>query len=206
MIELAKGIHFSTKEEVCCVPNMEGQYEAAKKEFDAASKNIVNGYVVGESDDSRFKYYFEINIDSSKVWDLFWDIENVLFAELDEIYCVYGLKDEEAELSDYKDKSFIKKTLEKYKFSIVNDGFLSVGIAFDKVIVEEVFIESYKYLKVYTSQFDKIVEILGKYDLKENPNLRFIDEFIVASESMADEEKGIPHADTIVEELRELLK
>ena len=31
MIELAKGIRFPTKEEVCCVPNMEGLYEAAKK-------------------------------------------------------------------------------------------------------------------------------------------------------------------------------
>lgn len=37
MIELAKGIRFPTKEEVCCVPNMEGQYEAAKKEFDCVT-------------------------------------------------------------------------------------------------------------------------------------------------------------------------
>ena len=104
MIELAKGIHFPTKEEVCTVPDYEAEYEAAKKAFDANKENICNGYIISESDDPRFKYAYEINIDASRLWDFFWDIGKALFSELDDIYCIYGLKDEEMQLTDYKTK------------------------------------------------------------------------------------------------------
>ncbi len=205
MIELAKGIRFPTKEEVCCVPNMEKKYDNEKKIFESDSKKIVNGYTVSESDDERFKFSFEINIDVSRLRNLFWDIGTALFSELDEIYCIYGLKDsEEMELTDYKNKGLIRKTLEQYKYSFVNDGFLAVGIAFDKEIIEEVFIETYKYIRMYTSQMDKMLEVFNKYDLKEVQDMRFIDEFLVVSESMFDEENGIPHADDIVEELNKI--
>ena len=56
-------------------------------------------------------------------------------------YCIYGLKDEEMQLTDYKTKEYVKSVFEKFKYSIVHDGFLSVAISFDKEIVEEVFIE-----------------------------------------------------------------
>ncbi len=202
MIELAKGIHFPTKEEVCIAPNMEAKYTSAKKDFERNKNNITNGYMFSENEDYKgFKFAYEINIDASLLWDLFWDIGDTLFEELDDIYCIYGLKDEEMELTDYKPKDCIKSVLEKYKYSIVNDGFLSVGIAFDKEIIEEVFIESFKYLRVYTSQKDKLDAVLEKYNLKENPNLRFIDEFIVCSETVADDSKNVLHPDDIVKAL-----
>ena len=127
------------------------------------------------------------------------DEDNIFRSE--EFRSLYGLKDEEMELTDYKPKDCIKSVLEKYKYSIVNDGFLSVGIAFDKEIIEEVFIESFKYLRVYTSQKDKLDAVLEKYNLKENPNLRFIDEFIVCSETVADDSKNVLHPDDIVKAL-----
>ena len=201
MLELPKGIHFPTKEEVCSVPDMEAEYESAKKTFNENKENISNGYLISESDDPRFRFAYEINIDASRLWDFFWDISQALFGELDDIYCIYGLKDEEMSLTDYKPKDYIKSVLEKYKYSIVHDGFLSVGVAFDKEIVEEVFIESYKYLRIFTTQKDKVDSVLSKYDLKENPDMRFIDEFIVVSETVSDESKGILHPDDIVDEL-----
>ena len=181
---------------------MEAKYKAAKKEFDSESKYITNGYNLSvNEEDVKFKFVYEINIDSSRLWNLFWDIGNALFEEFDNIYCIYGLKDEEMELTDYKDKSYIKKILEKYKYSIVNDGFLSVGIAFDKDIIEEVFIESFKYLRVFTSQKEKIQSVLAMYNLHEKQDLRFIDEFFVCSETVADAENGVLHPDDIVKKL-----
>ena len=205
MIELVKGIHFPTKEEFCSVPNMEARFATEKERFDIDNKYISNGYTVTENEkDTRYKFIYEINIDASRLWSLFWDIGNVLFEELDEIYCIYGLKDEEMELTDYRDKYYIKKILEKYEYSIVNDGFLSVGIAYDKEIVEEVFIESFKYLRVFTSQRGKIETVLAKYNLPEKQNLKFIDEFIVCSETVADAEKGILQPEDIVKDLNNI--
>ena len=201
MLELPKGIYFPTKEDVCSVPGMEAEYESAKKAFEENKENITNGYVISESDDPRFKFAYEVNIDASRLWDFFWDISEAMFGELDDIYCIYGLKDEEMQLTDYKPKEYIKSVLEKYKYSIVHDGFLSVGVAFDKEIIEEVFIESYKYIRILTTQKNEVESVLAKYDLHENTDIRFIDEFIVASETVEDKSNGILHPDDIVEEL-----
>jgi len=210
MLELAKGIHFPSKSEFCCTPEIKkSEYIKAKEIFDSECENITNGYkiIIQNQKDTGYKYYFEINVDASLLWNLFWDIGDTLFDELNNIYCIYGFKDsEDFELGDYKDKKYIKSVLQKYEYSIVNDGFLSLGIAFDKGIVEEVLIDSFKFLRVFTSQKEKLLSVLEKYNLSEKTDIRFIDEFAVVSETVANQENNVLHPEDIINELNEVFK
>lgn len=70
--------------------------------------------------------------------------------------------------------------------------------------MDEVFITSFKYLQVWTSNKDLLVEVLEDFNLLEQEKLNFIDEFPVVSEVLStDTIEGIRHYSEVISVIEE---
>jgi len=163
---------------------------------DAAS--IIEGYKLAEVQGEKFTHFAEINIDADNLWDLFVALSDKLIG--DTAYGIIGFKDEKPTLSDFTEKQRIIDILNGYNFELSNDGYIQFGIAYyDESSLNQIFITSFKYLQVWTTESKELVEILKKYKISEQENLNFIDEFSVISEALSDEKiSGVRHYSEVI--------
>lgn len=114
-----------------------------------------------------------------------------------------GLKQEDPSYSDSIDIKTILKIFEPYKFELLNDGFLEFGIIkSDSKTLNEVFVTSFKYIRVWTNDINTLTATLKQLKINEIPNLQFIDDFPIDSYALkADKEKGIRHYTEIIENI-----
>ena len=195
MLKLAIGIRIPDKSEIPAT------YDFEKIAFDRNNSKIEQGYSV-KSSGSGFDYsdYFEVNIHIDQLWDFFWSLTDEIIA--DDCYCVFGIKDSDYYLSSYFNKNFIKENLEKYRYSLTEDGFLAFGLACQNENgFNEILVESFKYIKIWSNKPDLIKKVLSFHHIEYLPDIAFIDQFPVVSLSLADEEKGIKHSLDIIDEL-----
>jgi len=147
--------------------------------------NIVEGFTLrnDSSHQQLFKFYSEINIDNSKLWDLF---VTFLVQFPDEISFIYNHIDAETPtFSPYKDKFEILNVISSYELELTQDGFLEFGIIFHtNDYFEEVFVKKAKYLQYWGVHFQRFEEIMKTFSLKRIDDLNFIDEFPVVTESL----------------------
>src|SRR5882757_5510157 len=110
--------------------------------------NIIEGFTLrnNSSHEQPFKFYSEINIDNSKLWNLF---KTFLVQFPDEISFIYKHIDAEIpNFSPYKDKFEILNVISSYELELTQDGFLEFGIMFHvDDFFEEAFIKKAKYLQ-----------------------------------------------------------
>jgi hypothetical protein len=125
------------------VPNTPDILEKIKRRNGA---NIFEGYTIFGNEDNEYPYRFfaRINIDNSRLWNLF----KALFVQLpEEIACIYHHIDNEPTLGSYDDKFSILHILDEYETEITKDGFIEIGvIAHYQDFLEEVFITKWKYI------------------------------------------------------------
>jgi len=167
------------------------------------SSNIVEGYKLSEVQNERFTHYAEVNIDVDNIWNLFVRLSNNLLG--DTAYGIIGFKDEEPILSNFADKQKIIDIFKEYKFELTNDGYIQFGISYyDEATMDEIFITSFKYLQVWTSNKNLLVETLDKFNLLDQEKLNFIDEFPVVSEALStDMIKGVRHYSEVISGIEE---
>lgn len=139
--------------------------------------NIVEGYNLTENSTHNlpFKFYAEINIDNSRLWDLFKALAHQMPSILS---CIYNLYEEEAIFGEYKDKETILTKLENYRTELTQDCHLEFGLIFqsdDKL--EEIFVAESKFLKVWSNNEIQFRQLMNDFCLKEISNLNFVDEF-----------------------------
>ncbi|GMA99504.1 hypothetical protein [Pelosinus sp. IPA-1] len=180
------------------IPNKDDIEEITKNRNSA---NIVEGYVLREVKDEKFTYYAEINVNADNIWDLFVSLSNILIADI--AYGIVGFKDEKPMLSEFTQKQRIFDILYRYKFELSNDGFLTFGMAhYDDISLNEIYISSFKYFKVWTTNKKGLIEALAKFGLSEKEDLNFIDEFPVVSKALSyDEIRGIRHYSQVLSEI-----
>ncbi|MBL4931912.1 hypothetical protein [Clostridium paridis] len=175
--------------------------EEVNKKRDSA--NIVQGYKLVEVSDKKFTHFTEINIDIDKLWSLFISLSDSIIG--DKAYGLIGFKGEKPTLSKISDKKNIIELFSKYQFELSNDGFSEFGIAYyDDNTLNEIYITTFKYVQVWTTDKDSLVKALRKAGLKEKKILNFIDEFPVVSEAISpDEVEGILSYTQILSEIKE---
>ncbi|HBF35925.1 MAG TPA: hypothetical protein DDW50_01220 [Firmicutes bacterium] len=170
-----------------------------KKKRDLA--NIVEGFVLNGVSKKKFSHYAEVNVDVDKIWEVFCGIAKQIIKN--EAYGIIGLKDEEPKLSGFTKLEKVIEVFEKFKFELTNDGYLEFGIAhYDENTLNEVFISSFKYMKIWTTKKDSLVEILNGYGIQQIENLQFIDEYPIVSEALSTGlMKGIRHYSEVIENI-----
>ena len=164
-----------------------------------SSANIVQGFVLREVSGEKFTYYAEVNIDADKIWDAFCNLTNKLIGDV--AYGISGFKDEEPRLSGFAKTETIVEIFEKYKFELTNDGYLEFGIAnYDENSLNEILVSSFKYVRIWTTRKDLLIQTLNSFGIEQIENLQFIDEFPVVSEALTDNiVKGINHYSVVME-------
>lgn len=147
--------------------------------------NIIEGFTLREntSHEQPFIFYCEINIDNSKLWQLF---QAFLLQFPDEVYFIYGHKDTDTPIcSPYKDKFEILNILSPYETELTQDGFLKFGIAFHSDdYYEEIFIMPAKYVQYWGTHPEPFEKIMQSFSLTLVDGLNFIDEFPLVTESL----------------------
>jgi hypothetical protein len=165
--------------------------------------HIVEGYKLSNNTthDLPFTFYVEINIDNSRLWELFKALANQL---PDHLSCIYNFYEEEAIFSVYKDKNIILKQLEIYKIELTQDCNLEFGLIYqadDKL--EEVFVSDSKFLKVWGNNEIEFRQLMNDFRLNEISNLNFIDEFPKVVEPVTMFTEKAKRTETIIEELND---
>lgn len=165
------------------------------------SANIIEGYKLVEVQCEKFTHFAEINIDADNIWNLFAALSDKLIG--DTAYGIIGFKDEKPTMSNFTEKQKIIDILNRYNFELSNDGYIQFGIAYyDESSLNQIFITSFKYLQVWTTNSKELVETFKRYKISEQENLNFIDEFPVVSEALsADRGRGVRHYSEVINEI-----
>lgn len=197
LYNLPLGIRIPTSEEY----PKENDVKSINDKRDLA--NITQGFVLSEVSGEKFSYYAEVNIDAEKIWDVFCSLTNKLIDEV--AYGVIGFKEEEPVLSDFTKTERLVEIFSKFKFELTNDGFLEFGIASnDEKALNEIFISSFKYMRIWTTRKESLIQILNSFGIEQMENLQFIDEFPVVSEALSDSiVNGISHYSKVMEWVEE---
>jgi hypothetical protein len=171
MLESPPTIRLPLPEEL---PNNPEVFEKLKKRQDA---KIIEGFVLkpNNSHDLPFEFYAEININNSRLWELFTSLTNLL---PDTVNCIYNLYEDEALFSPGLNKIDILTFLETLKIELTQDCNLEFGIIYNtEEELEEIFVSDSKYLKVWSSKEVSFRKIMHEFCINEIPGLNFIDEF-----------------------------
>ncbi|MES2486860.1 MAG: hypothetical protein V4581_13055 [Bacteroidota bacterium] len=178
-LELPVTIRLATKDDV---PN---ETEILSNIIKGEGANIVEGYIIHQnnSHDLPFNFFSEININNSRVWDLF----DALIKGFPSVAClVYGHIDADPFYSKYIDKSLILEKTSQYKKELSQDGFLEFGMLYqddDKLI--EVFVKKAKYIQYWGTNESFFIKVMNDFALQYTEEINFVDEFPVVTESLS---------------------
>jgi hypothetical protein len=163
------------------------------------SANIVEGFIIKEESGERFSHYAEVNINVDRIWDVFCGLAYTLIQT--EAYGILSFKEEKPRLSSFTEVDKIIEIFNEYRFELTNDGYIEFGIAnYDKSSLNEIFVSSFKYMKIWTTKQELLIETLNSYGIHQIDNLQFIDEYPVVSEALSDKiVKGVRHYSEVIE-------
>lgn len=148
-----------------------------------ATARITTGWTRKDVEGKGFSAYFEANVHAPRLWSLVRDLGNAILPEA--AAPIVGLKDEDPVLGPYTTREAAIGVFEPFTEFLQHDGFLAFGLIFQRSgRTEEVFVESVKYLKIWTNRPEIVQAILLEHGLPQVPNLQFIDEYPRVSESL----------------------
>jgi hypothetical protein len=95
------------------------------------------------------------------------------------------VKEEEPVLGPYTTREAALEVLEPFKDHLQHDGFLEFGVIFQhQGRTEEVFVDTVKYLKIWTNQPALVTALLLKHRIPEVIGLQFIDDYPRVTEAI----------------------
>ena len=185
------------------LPNNDEVKELMKKRSVA---NIVEGYKIipNTTHPEPFTFYAEININNSRLWDLFIALSKIL---PDHIGTIYNLYEEKPFYGPYYPKQEIINLFTQYKLELTQDGFLEFGIIFNtKDKLEEIFIPEAKYIKFWGVNEASFRQTMNNFNLNEIRDINFIDQFPKVIESLSMKNNNAKQPEKVIEELNTRFK
>lgn len=188
-------------------PNLD-EVPRSKELIDSIEKSrqakIVEGFTFAynKSNDLPFKFYAEINIDNSRLWDFF---KTVALHLPDQISLIFNHADGEANYGDYLDKFTLINGIERFKSELTQDCFLEFGVIHQTdSILEEVFVDCTKFVKYWGTDEQWFRETMLNFNIFEISDLNFMDEFPKVREALRLHKKDAVETENLIEELRTL--
>ncbi|MBG8555598.1 hypothetical protein [Hymenobacter guriensis] len=168
-LELPKTTRFAGKSEV---PRSYWDKIAARLEA-----HFVEGYVLSDVEDPQqlFRFYAEININNSRLWQLFKDLAAILPDVCACLFCPYG---DEVTYGEYQDKELTLAVLGSLKSELAADCRLEFGLIYnDEETLIEIYVAESKFVKVWGIDRPHFEQIMKQYGIPEFEKMRFVDEF-----------------------------
>ncbi|HEY1113747.1 MAG TPA: hypothetical protein VGE66_09300 [Chitinophagaceae bacterium] len=145
---------------------------------------IVEGYTLQPNPEAGapFRFFSEINIDNSRLWDLFGALVRTLPAD---VCLIYGHIDDEPVYGRYMAKEEVLQKLAPYQLELTQDGFLEFGVIYqDNEQLQEVFIKRAKYVQYWGVDEAPFLGVMQEAGLIQVEGLNFIDDFPLATEPL----------------------
>ena len=148
-----------------------------------ASAVITTGWIQKTIEGRDYTAYFEVNVHAPRIWQVVRDIAKAILPEA--AAPIVGVKDEDPILGPYTTRDAAIAVFEPFVELLQHDGFIEFGLIFQRAgQTEEVFVESVKYLKIWTNQPTTVQTLLQRHAIPEVPALQFIDDYPRVSESL----------------------
>jgi hypothetical protein len=165
--------------------------------------NITEGYTFKYNDQSEdylpFSFYAEININNSRLWDLFSALANSM---PNRVNCIYNFYGEETIVGEYMEKTDIFQQLEKYKPELTQDCNLEFGLLFHvEYVLEEISVSETKYIRFWGSHEIAFRDIMTEFGLSEIPDLEFADGYPTVIEPLSKFQENVKPSREVIEEL-----
>lgn len=152
---------------------------------------IEEGYKLTLNTNAKLNWHFhaEININNSRLWKLFLALVEDLPAQL---YCEYSYSDDEPLSSDYFSKVELIQTLSAFEQELVQDTSLQFSLVSNQTsALTEIAVTLCKYIRFTGSDIDSFKKHMKTFNLKEIPELSFVDEHPYLTEPLR---KFVPKA------------
>lgn len=179
-------------------------HEEVLKRLEArAETTLREGYTLQHNPTTEvpFRFFSEINIDNSRLWDLFTALAEQMPKELS---LIYSHIDEEPTYGRYLPKQELLEGLEAYRLELTQDGLLEAGLIYqDEGRLEEVFIRKAKYLQFWGVDEAAFRRVMQAYGLEQVDGLSFIDDFPLATEPLKQHHPEARETDEVLKELGE---
>ena len=148
---------------------------------------LTTGYCLREPSGSAGRFSLvEANVHAPQLWTVFRALTLALLPET--AAPIAGIKDDEPIFGPYVAREDALAVFDPYVESLTHDGFLEFGIIFQNgERTEEVFVPSPKFLRVWTTAPVTAALVLQQHGIPEVPDLKFVDEFPMVSETLRDE-------------------
>lgn len=170
-LEFPEGVRLAQLDEI---PGPEQARSEAWSKLQTAE--IRPGYVITESDDPRFRFYGEANVDASKVWDVFRDLSQTLLGK--KATLLISEVDEEPVPVATATVTHALRAAEPHRYQLANDGFLQFGLLNQEGDeIREVFVAPTKHFKLWFTDAPTLRSVMRQHDIPEVDALQFIDEF-----------------------------
>lgn len=180
------------------VPKTKDLIEAITK---SQSAKIVEGFVFQLNDKKElpFKFYAEININNSRLWELF---KTLTIHLPDEISLIFNHADNDAIFGTYQDKYTVINKLSNFTTELSQDCFLEYGVIHQTdYFLEEVFVDCTKYIKYWGMDEAWFKMTMKDFHLIEIPDLNFMDEFPKVREALRLHADDVLETDELIEKL-----
>ena len=165
---------------------------------------IVEGYILhkNETNELPFTFFAEINVDNSKLWELF---KALLISFEEEICFIFGHIDNEPFYSKSRDKFEILNVIEKFQTELTQDGFLEFGIIYhDENKLKEVFVKKPKYIQFWGIDKNEFLAVMNSFSIYEVEDMKFIDEFPLVTEALRIHKENVIETSEMIDRLAEI--
>lgn len=197
MVEFPPTIRFPRMDEV----PMDAYSKERIRKLESA--NIVAGYrILGNNENEAqmempFKFYAEININNSMLWDLIIDLAGEI---PDVASLIFGHGGDELFYGEYMPKKELLEQIGKYEVELSKDAFIEWGIIYnDKNRLVEIYIPESKYIKYWGVDKEAFQEKMARFKLNEVENLEFIDQYPKVCEPLTSHEKNVIHSEELID-------
>jgi hypothetical protein len=165
------GIRLTHKDEI---PGPEPERAATWSRVQLA--NIAPGFLVKESNDHRFSFYAEANVDAPRMWAVFSDLCRGLIGPVAAL--VMSELDQESTHIGTASTSAILSLLEPHAYQLANDGWIQFGLIEERRdSITEVFVATTKHFEVWLNDEKLFRSIMQGHALSEVDQLEFLDEY-----------------------------
>ncbi len=165
------GIHLAEPHEIMGGPERDGLIEKR------CHARIEQGYVIHTSENTRFSFYAEINVDAPQIWPVFRSLCEALLAE--KATPMIGAIDEEPlHNGKYDSVPNLLSRFEPFEYYLVNDCFIQFGLAArSQAELTEVFVTPTKHFQIWMSKVEVFKTIMDDYHIPLSEKLQFINGF-----------------------------
>ncbi|HEX8505448.1 MAG TPA: hypothetical protein VF630_08780 [Hymenobacter sp.] len=168
-LELPKTTRFAEEQEV---PRFYWNKIAARREA-----HFAEGFVLTEVEDPEqlFRFYAEVNVNNSRLWELFTHLAAMLPDVCACLFCAY---EGDVTYGEYQDKEIILAVLDSLQKELSEDCRLESGLIYnDDAALIEIYVAESKFVKIWGVDQPHFERIMGQYGIPKFEEMRFVDEF-----------------------------